>query len=127
MEHSDIANLRHDTIPDHQHVIRAIEPAVARHLSLLLPLDRAWQPTEYLPDLETVDWRDEVERFRTAAEAVSDELLVVLAGDMITEEALRVGRHWRCALSRGAKRCRARQTATAGVQLDSRPNGVSRQ
>src|SRR6476469_1477575 len=88
MGHSDIANLRHATIPDHQHVIRAIEPAVARHLSLLLPLDRAWQPTEYLPDLETVDWRDEVERFRTAAEAVSDELLAVLVGDMITEEAL---------------------------------------
>ncbi len=88
MDHSDIATLRHDTFPDHQHVIRAIEPAVARHLSLLLPLDRAWQPTDYLPDLETVSWRDEVERFRTAAEAVSDELLVVLVGDMVTEEAL---------------------------------------
>ena len=88
MEHADIAERCHDTISEHQHVIRAIEPAVARHLSLLLPLDRAWQPTEYLPDLETESWRDEVERFRTAAERISDELLVVLVGDMITEEAL---------------------------------------
>src|SRR5512145_8893 len=88
MERPDAADRRHDTVSEHQEVIRAIEPAVADHLSLLLPLDRAWQPTDYLPDLETVSWRDEVERFRTAAEAVSDELLVVLVGDMITEEAL---------------------------------------
>ena len=69
-------------------VIRAIEPAVASNLSLLLPLARAWQPSDYLPDLETESWRDEVEAFRKAAEAVSDELLVVLVGDMVTEEAL---------------------------------------
>ena len=84
----DEADLRRDTLPEHQEVIRAIEPAVAEHLRLLVPLDRAWQPTDYLPDLETVSWRGEVERFRTAAEAISDELLVVLVGDMVTEEAL---------------------------------------
>jgi hypothetical protein len=33
-------------------------------------------------------WRDEIERFRTAAESISDELLVVLVGDVITEAAL---------------------------------------
>jgi hypothetical protein len=69
-------------------VIRALEPAVADNLRLLLPLDRAWQPSDYLPGLETESWRDELEEFRKAAEAVSDELLVVLVGDMVTEEAL---------------------------------------
>ena len=88
MERTDLADRRHDTVSEHQEVIRAIEPAVADNLSLLLPLDRAWQPTDYLPDLETESWRDEVEGFRKAAEAVSDELLVVLVGDMVTEEAL---------------------------------------
>ena len=88
MERTDLADRADDTVSEHQEVIRAIEPAVADHLSLLLPLDRAWQPTDYLPDLETVSWRDEVEGFRTAAETVSDELLVVLVGDMVTEEAL---------------------------------------
>jgi acyl-[acyl-carrier-protein] desaturase len=72
----------------HQEVIRAIEPAVADNLKLLLPLERAWQPTDYLPRLETESWRDEIERFRTAAAAISDDLLVVLVADMITEEAL---------------------------------------
>ena len=42
--------------------IRAIEPAVADQQSLLLPLDRAWQPTDYLPDLEMESGRDEIER-----------------------------------------------------------------
>ena len=78
MEGPDAADRRQHTLSEHQEVIRAIEPAVADHLSLLLPLDRAWQPTDYLPDLERVSRRDEVERFRTAAETVSDELLVVL-------------------------------------------------
>jgi acyl-[acyl-carrier-protein] desaturase len=88
IERPDSADRRHDTLSEHQEVIWAIEQAVADHLRLLLPLDRAWQPTDYLPDFETANWRDEVERFRTAGEAVSDELLAVLVGNMITEEAL---------------------------------------
>jgi len=88
MERTGSAARGHDTMSGHQEVIRAIEPAVAAHLSLLLPLDRAWQPADYLPDLEAASWRDEIDRFRTAAEAVSDELLVVLVGDMVTEGAL---------------------------------------
>ena len=75
-------------MPHHRAVIRAIEPAVGDHLHLLVPIDRAWQPTDYLPDLEADNWRDQVEGFRQAAGAISDELLVVLVGDMVTEEAL---------------------------------------
>jgi len=88
MERTGVADGHVDTLPEHREVIRTIEPAVADNLRLLLPLGKAWQPTEYLPGLETADWRDEVERFRTAADAISDELLVVLVADMITEEAL---------------------------------------
>jgi len=75
-------------VSEHLEVIRAIEQAVAGHLNLLVPLDKAWQPTDYLPDLESAGWRDEVEPFRRAAAGVSDQLLVVLVGDMVTEEAL---------------------------------------
>jgi len=88
MERTDVADRRHDTLSERHEVIRSIEPAVASHLRLLHPIDRAWQPTDYLPDLETASWRDEVDRFRIAAASVSDELLVVLVGDMVTEEAL---------------------------------------
>lgn len=72
----------------HDEVIRAIEPAVGDHLDLLLPIDKAWQPSDYLPDLEAENWQEQVERFRQTADAIPDELLVVLVGDMVTEEAL---------------------------------------
>ena len=48
-------------------MIRAIEPAVEENLDLLIPVDRAWQPTDYLPDLEADNWREQLERFRTTA------------------------------------------------------------
>jgi acyl-[acyl-carrier-protein] desaturase len=73
---------------EHLDIVAAIEPLVGDNLRLLAPRDKAWQPTDYLPDLESASWREEVERFRHSAAAISDELLVVLVGDMITEEAL---------------------------------------
>ncbi|NOT28724.1 MAG: acyl-ACP desaturase [Acidobacteria bacterium] len=73
----------------HRHaVVQAIEQTVADNLDLLVPLHKAWQPSDYLPDLEAADWREQVEVFRQGARAISDELLVVLVGDMVTEEAL---------------------------------------
>ncbi len=69
-------------------VILAIEPAAGRHLDLLVPVDKAWQPSDYLPDLETEGWPDRLAAFRRTAQGISDELLVVLVGDMVTEEAL---------------------------------------
>jgi len=77
-----------EAVSDALDVIRAIEPAVEENLDLLVPVDRAWQPTDYLPDLEAENWREQVEGFRKSAMAISDELLVVLVGDMVTEEAL---------------------------------------
>ncbi len=75
------------TLP-HQDVLVALEPFVAENLSLLLPVDRAWQPTDYLPDLTADNWRDQLAAFREPAQAITDELLVCLVGNMITEEAL---------------------------------------
>ncbi|MEO8075217.1 MAG: acyl-ACP desaturase [Acidobacteriota bacterium] len=88
MERADLADRPSDAWPDRREVILAIEPAVEDHLDLLMPIDRAWQPSDYLPDLEADDWRDQLERFRQTAAAISDQLLVVLVGDMVTEEAL---------------------------------------
>ena len=88
MDRAGLADRRWDVAEGHRDVIRAIEPSIAEHLNLLVPVDRAWQPTDYLPDLEAQNWRDQVEHFRSAAMAISDELLVVLVGDMVTEEAL---------------------------------------
>jgi acyl-[acyl-carrier-protein] desaturase len=88
MEYADLAHRPCDTVADHRDVIQAIEPAVADNLDLLAPIDRAWQPTDYLPDMEAANWREQVEGLRQAAQGLSDELLVVLVGGMVTEEAL---------------------------------------
>ncbi len=69
-------------------VIENLQDHVEGHLSLLTPVDQIWQPTDYLPDLSAEDWPEQLAQFREAARRLPDELLVVLVGNMITEEAL---------------------------------------
>jgi len=61
---------------------------VAENMQFLAPIEKAWQPTDYLPDLTQENWRDQIQAYREPAQNISDELLVVLVGDMVTEEAL---------------------------------------
>jgi len=76
-------------------VIQSIEPFVNEHLSTLLkPVGESWQPTDWLPDLTAEDWQERLGEFRARARALPDELLVVLVGDMITEEALPSYQTW---------------------------------
>lgn len=71
-----------------QEVLRGLVGFVQANLNLLACPKDAWQPTDYLPDLAAADWRERLEAFRGPAEALSDEVLIVVVGDMITEEAL---------------------------------------
>src|SRR3569833_200967 len=77
-----------DPLAAQQEVLRGMEAFVADNLSLLLPVERACQPSDYLPDLTADDWREQVQRLREPALQLSDEILVVLVADMVTEEAL---------------------------------------
>lgn len=69
-------------------VLVGLEGVVRKNLDLLLEVDKSWQPTDFLPDLGAEDWMQQVKVFRDEAAAMSDEVLVVLVGDMVTEEAL---------------------------------------
>ncbi len=69
-------------------VIQAVSGTVKENLKLLNSPESSWQPTDFLPDLAAEDWYDQLNEFRAPAEQLSDEVLVVLVGDMITEEAL---------------------------------------
>lgn len=69
-------------------VLESIESCVEKTLSLLTPIDKIWQPSDFLPDLSLPNWREELERVRERAKNLTDDILVVLVGDMITEEAL---------------------------------------
>jgi acyl-[acyl-carrier-protein] desaturase len=69
-------------------LMEELQGFVDQNLSLLAPVEDAWQPTDFLPDLTAEDWVEQVSRFRESAGQLSDDMLVVLVGNMITEEAL---------------------------------------
>src|SRR5688572_31441965 len=73
---------------EHLAVLHSMEDFVGESLNFLAPVGKAWQPNDYLPDMHGEGWYEELKAFRELAESVSDELLVVLVGDMVTEEAL---------------------------------------
>ncbi|HKJ82319.1 MAG TPA: acyl-ACP desaturase [Ignavibacteriaceae bacterium] len=70
-------------------VIKGMEDFVGKNIdNLLKPINESWQPSDMLPDMTAENWREQISEFRQRAEALPDELLVVLIGDMVTEEAL---------------------------------------
>jgi len=72
-----------EVIADFDHIVDSMVDNV-----LLETGDSAWQPQDYLPDLSKDTWLDETKELREMAAQVPDDLLVVLIGDMVTEEAL---------------------------------------
>lgn len=76
--------------PKHVEVIEDFSDVVNTMVDeiLLETGEKSWQPQDYLPDLTQDDWLDQTKAFREQCAQVSDELLVVLIGDMVTEEAL---------------------------------------
>jgi acyl-[acyl-carrier-protein] desaturase len=76
-------------------VIEGMEPFVNQHLpALLKPPGESWQPNDWLPDLTAANWQDQLREFRQQARSLPDDVLVVLVGDMITEEALPSYQTW---------------------------------
>ena len=57
-------------------------------LKLLKPTSTNWQPQDHLPNPESPDFLDEVAEIQKRGANIPDDHLVVLIGDMITEEAL---------------------------------------
>ncbi len=76
-------------------VIKGMESFVADNIDLLLkPVSESWQPSDFLPDMAAENRDEQLKDFRLKSENLPDELLVVLIGDMITEEALPTYQTW---------------------------------
>ncbi len=61
----------------------------------LIPVDKVWQPTDFLPDSQNEDtFFDEVKELRELAKELPYDFWVVLVGDTITEEALPTYESW---------------------------------
>ena len=69
-------------------VLASMESHVEKTLQFLKPVEKIWQPSDMLPGLSTPDWKEKLDETREMSRCLSDDILVVLVGDMITEEAL---------------------------------------
>lgn len=74
--------------------VRQLEAFVGEQLNLLKPVAENWQPTDFLPESDSEGWYDALRDLRKEASTVSDELLVVLVGNTVTEEALPSYQTW---------------------------------
>ncbi|KAK3233316.1 hypothetical protein CYMTET_56379 [Cymbomonas tetramitiformis] len=79
----------HSTTQDQLEVVTSLNDFAAGELmGLLKPVEKCWQPQDYLPDPESPDFLDQVADLRKRSAGIPDDHLVTLVGDMITEEAL---------------------------------------
>jgi len=60
----------------------------------LKPIDTNWQPSDFLPDSTRDTFFDEIKDLKENAQALSYDLVAVLIGDTITEEALPTYESW---------------------------------
>ncbi|MGB2685383.1 MAG: acyl-ACP desaturase, partial [Olleya sp.] len=60
----------------------------------LIPVEKIWQPSDFLPNSEGPNFFEEVREIRELSKELSYDFWVVLVGDMITEEALPTYESW---------------------------------
>lgn len=78
----------------HDEVLMKMDGFVEKQLHFLKPVEVCWQPSDVLPNMADKDWDDAVKKLRVRTSALSDELLVVLVGNLVTEEALPSYQTW---------------------------------
>ncbi len=60
----------------------------------LTPIEKIWQPSDFLPDTSSADFKDQLDELQTFAHEMPYDLFVTLIGDCITEEALPSYESW---------------------------------
>lgn len=77
-----------------EEILSALESSVERELPLLKPVEGCWQSSDVLPDMHSADWREKLDALRADAATLSDETLIALTGNLVTEEALPSYQTW---------------------------------
>ncbi len=60
----------------------------------LIPVEKVWQPSDFLPNSESENFFEEVKELREIAKDLPYDFWIVLIGDTITEEALPTYESW---------------------------------
>ncbi|MCC2545112.1 acyl-ACP desaturase [Hymenobacter sp. BT175] len=77
------------TMTSRREVLQHLESFLTENLdSFLKKVEDSWQPADYLPDARNESFLNEVRQLQERAQGLSYDLLAVLIGDTITEEAL---------------------------------------
>ena len=53
-----------DLFAEHTETLRDMQPFVGENLGFLGEVGKAWQPTDYLPDLSAENWHEQIADFR---------------------------------------------------------------
>ena len=75
-------------------VIVDLERLAEEQLPLLKSVKDSWQPSDFLPDMTDKNWHEQIDDLRKEAAGLSDEALVILVGNIVTEEALPSYQTW---------------------------------
>lgn len=74
-----------------QHLEKDVDKLIEKYL---IPIEKIWQPTDFLPNTESESFLEEVKEIRELSKELPYDFWVVLVGDMITEEALPTYESW---------------------------------
>ncbi|MQM14971.1 hypothetical protein Taro_047907, partial [Colocasia esculenta] len=79
----------HSMPPQKLEIFKSLEDWAENNILVhLKPVEKSWQPQDFLPEPSSEGFHDEVKELRERAKEIPDEHFVCLVGDMITEEAL---------------------------------------
>ena len=70
-------------------VMQLLEKKVSSYVDqYLIPVEKIWQPSDFLPNSESDNFLEEVKELREISKDLPYDFWVAMVGDMITEEAL---------------------------------------
>ncbi|WP_313376985.1 acyl-ACP desaturase [Chishuiella sp.] len=76
-------------------VMQFIEKDIDAYMDkFLVPADKIWQPTDFLPNSQSDSFFDEIKELRELSKDLPDDFWITLIGDTITEEALPTYESW---------------------------------
>jgi len=79
----------HSLTAERLEVVKSLDNfAETELIPMLKPVEKSWQPQDFLPSPESPDFLDQIAELQKRAMNISDDHLVCLVGDMVTEEAL---------------------------------------
>ncbi|KAE9597232.1 hypothetical protein Lal_00007615 [Lupinus albus] len=79
----------HSMPPEKIEIFKSLDGWAEQNILIhLKPVEKCWQPQDFLPDGSADGFEEQVKEIRERAKEIPDDYFVVLVGDMITEEAL---------------------------------------